>query len=139
MLFANNKTSLLILSCSPSLLENVRHVPLQPGNFLGRIFETRAGATHSGLSMGESLYPEPLYAWCWLEAEDVKKIAKSWERACLKERVEPLRGFPRSRGISGPPSASKQHWRLYVITELTWKASLFTRKSSGLIPPDMDL
>ena len=40
-----------LLSAPAALRHNIRIIPLQPGNFLGRILKSRSGAAHSGGSV----------------------------------------------------------------------------------------
>ena len=61
MLFANNKESLAQRQLlSPLSDKAFRNVPLQPGDFLGRIFESRARVTHTELVLDERLLSEIL-------------------------------------------------------------------------------
>ena len=61
MLFANNKESLAQRQLLSLLFDRAfRNVPLQPGDFLGRIFKSRARVTHTEIYLEEGLLSEIL-------------------------------------------------------------------------------
>ena len=57
MLFANNKESLAQRQLLSPLFDRAfRNVPLQPGDFLGRILKSRARVTHTELILDERFW-----------------------------------------------------------------------------------